>query len=215
MSCPACGGAIHPIAGRCKHCKADLVTARGGATAPRGPAEDEDEEAERKRLQGKISRLKSLIADGNHERSRLRGQLSEMGESLAALASAGPAAEPEEATAEEPEDGLEVEESAGAEAGPLRYPSFTRAAQVALSQVPARIAREALHAVAGLCAGGGSSFRGVKRLKSIVPAMAPMWSLRVGIHHRLLFRQSPSAIEVMELIHRKDLELTLKQKRWM
>lgn len=36
MSCPACGGAIHPIAGRCKHCKADLVTARGGATAAMG-----------------------------------------------------------------------------------------------------------------------------------------------------------------------------------
>lgn len=36
VSCPACGGAIHPIAGRCKHCKADLVTARGGATAAMG-----------------------------------------------------------------------------------------------------------------------------------------------------------------------------------
>ncbi|MBK9031493.1 MAG: hypothetical protein IPL61_09185 [Myxococcales bacterium] len=36
VSCPACGGAIHPIAGRCKHCKADLVAARGGATAAIG-----------------------------------------------------------------------------------------------------------------------------------------------------------------------------------
>jgi len=26
--CPVCGGAIHPIAGRCKHCKADLVKLR-------------------------------------------------------------------------------------------------------------------------------------------------------------------------------------------
>lgn len=30
-SCPACGGPIHPIAGRCKHCKADLTRLRGGA----------------------------------------------------------------------------------------------------------------------------------------------------------------------------------------
>ena len=39
MSCPACGGAIHPIAGRCKHCKVDLVTVRGGATAAIGSVE--------------------------------------------------------------------------------------------------------------------------------------------------------------------------------
>jgi hypothetical protein len=36
VSCPACGGAIHPIAGRCKHCRADLVAVRGGATGALG-----------------------------------------------------------------------------------------------------------------------------------------------------------------------------------
>lgn len=36
VSCPACGGPIHPIAGRCKHCRADLVAARGGATGAAG-----------------------------------------------------------------------------------------------------------------------------------------------------------------------------------
>lgn len=30
-SCPACGGPVHPIAGRCKHCKADLTRLRNGA----------------------------------------------------------------------------------------------------------------------------------------------------------------------------------------
>ncbi|MCL4222849.1 MAG: hypothetical protein KJZ91_00080 [Myxococcales bacterium] len=38
-SCPACGGPVHPIAGRCKHCKADLTRLRtagpGGAARPR------------------------------------------------------------------------------------------------------------------------------------------------------------------------------------
>lgn len=37
-SCPACGGPIHPIAGRCKHCKADLTRLRGGA-APAASAQ--------------------------------------------------------------------------------------------------------------------------------------------------------------------------------
>jgi hypothetical protein len=36
VSCPACGGPIHPIAGRCKHCRTDLVAARGGATGAQG-----------------------------------------------------------------------------------------------------------------------------------------------------------------------------------
>src|SRR3954451_24406587 len=27
--CPQCGGLVHPIAGKCKHCKADLNEARG------------------------------------------------------------------------------------------------------------------------------------------------------------------------------------------
>jgi len=37
VPCPLCGGLIHPIAGRCKHCKADLTTyhaARPAANAP-------------------------------------------------------------------------------------------------------------------------------------------------------------------------------------
>jgi hypothetical protein len=29
VPCPLCGGAVHPIAGRCKHCKQDLTAHRG------------------------------------------------------------------------------------------------------------------------------------------------------------------------------------------
>jgi hypothetical protein len=36
VSCPACGGPIHPIAGRCKHCRTDLVAVRGGGTGAQG-----------------------------------------------------------------------------------------------------------------------------------------------------------------------------------
>lgn len=37
-SCPACGGQIHPIAGRCKHCKADLTRLRAGHAPVAAPA---------------------------------------------------------------------------------------------------------------------------------------------------------------------------------
>ena len=33
-ACPSCGGDVHPIAGRCKHCKADLVGSHRAETAP-------------------------------------------------------------------------------------------------------------------------------------------------------------------------------------
>ncbi|MBZ0235260.1 MAG: prepilin peptidase, partial [Deltaproteobacteria bacterium] len=36
-ACPACGGQIHPIAGRCKHCKADLTRLRNGAAPAARP----------------------------------------------------------------------------------------------------------------------------------------------------------------------------------
>lgn len=33
VPCPLCGGAIHPVAGRCKHCKQDLTSHRGRGAA--------------------------------------------------------------------------------------------------------------------------------------------------------------------------------------
>jgi len=30
LPCPLCGGLVHPVAGRCKHCKGDLTTFRAG-----------------------------------------------------------------------------------------------------------------------------------------------------------------------------------------
>src|SRR5262245_53151632 len=37
VPCPLCGGLVHPIAGKCKHCKAELTgfqSARPAASAP-------------------------------------------------------------------------------------------------------------------------------------------------------------------------------------
>ena len=37
VPCPRCGGLIHPVAGRCKHCKEDLSALRGGRPAAAAP----------------------------------------------------------------------------------------------------------------------------------------------------------------------------------
>jgi hypothetical protein len=37
VPCPVCGGPIHPVAGKCKHCKSDLRTLRGPRAAAPAP----------------------------------------------------------------------------------------------------------------------------------------------------------------------------------
>jgi hypothetical protein len=37
VACPFCGGLIHPVAGRCKHCKEDLAATREGRPAAQAP----------------------------------------------------------------------------------------------------------------------------------------------------------------------------------
>src|SRR5580704_1213152 len=37
VACPMCGGLIHPVAGRCKHCKEDLSATRVGRPAAQAP----------------------------------------------------------------------------------------------------------------------------------------------------------------------------------
>ncbi len=39
VQCPACGGPVHPVAGRCKHCKADLVAHREAEARARRAAQ--------------------------------------------------------------------------------------------------------------------------------------------------------------------------------
>lgn len=34
VACPACGAAIHPIAGRCRHCRVDLAQLRADGAPP-------------------------------------------------------------------------------------------------------------------------------------------------------------------------------------
>ena len=37
VPCPLCGGLIHPVAGRCKHCKQDLTALRSGRPSAAAP----------------------------------------------------------------------------------------------------------------------------------------------------------------------------------
>lgn len=172
------------------------------AAGARASAADDEE---RRRLRMKIDELKGHIAEGNKERSELRKELAQRAE-------AGPASgEPtrddrddEEDEAPESGEGIAVD----ARVRGVAVPRFAKAAAEALREVPARIARDALAAVAELAAGDAAAWREVKQLEK---AQTPIFSARVGIHYRMLFRTDAAGLEVLELFHRKNLESVVKR----
>jgi hypothetical protein len=158
------------------------------------------DEEERRRLRMKLEELKGRIDDGNKERAELRKELAQRSEALATIAA--PVEEPEEA----PDSDVGV--AVDARVRGVAVPRFARSAADALREVPARIARDALLVVADLAAGDAAAWREVKQLEK---ASTPIFSARIGIHYRLLFRTDATGLEVLELFHRKNLESTVKR----
>ena len=154
-------------------------------------------ESERNELRDRIAELKSLIAEGNVERAQLRRQLAEAPE---------PARDerPAPAAAPAPDESAESERVPDE---PLRVrgvmvPRFERAAEASLRDLPARVVRDALRVIADLCSGEGNVWREIKQLERISPAM---YSARIGIHYRVLFRMEPGVLEVAEIVAREGL----------
>ncbi|MBI4510096.1 MAG: hypothetical protein HY698_10715 [Deltaproteobacteria bacterium] len=62
--CPRCGALVHKVAGRCKHCKADLVAIRGSSEAlpPRAAPQAEPSKKFTKTSAKRTTRLPLAIA---------------------------------------------------------------------------------------------------------------------------------------------------------
>jgi hypothetical protein len=84
----------------------------------------------------------------------------------------------------------------------VMVPHFERGAEAALRDLPARVVRDALRVIADLCSGEGNVWREIKQLERISP---PMYSARIGIHYRVLFRMEPGVLEVAEILAREGL----------
>jgi hypothetical protein len=167
---------------------------RPAAGAPALPDE------ERRRLAGKLDELKGLLAASNQERAELRRRVTELAEQApraAKPAEPAPGAAPEE---DEESTPVDVPEGRG-----VRIPRLSRNVEDALRAQSAAVAKDALQTITDLSIG---IFRGVKRL---VKAKDPLYSARVGIHFRLLFRPSEGRLEVLELVHRQELEAVIKR----
>jgi hypothetical protein len=164
-------------------------------------------EAERGELRERITELKALVAEGNAERVQLRRRLAEAEERAAGEASA-PASSVQEVIAEDdstegvPQEALRVRGT--------MIPHFERAAEASLIDMPSRVVRDALRVVSDLCSGEGNVWREIKQLERISP---PMYSARVGIHYRLLFRMEPGVLQVYEVVAREGL-LAAVRRLW-
>lgn len=159
---------------------------------------------ERKRLRAKISELKALIQEGQAERTRLRAELAAVTRTAQVTAQT-PRDEDEADTRTDQADDLDA-------AAPTRMqtlvPIFAPAAQDSLRAAPAHVARIALRVAAGLAAADPGAWSSVKRVR----AAEGLFSARVGIHHRLLFRLEPArgTFDVVAFIHRRELDAALR-----
>jgi hypothetical protein len=153
-------------------------------------------ESERSELRDRVAELKALIAEGNAERAQLRRQLSEVADRPRDERPVAPAAAPEV-----PSEGEHPLDEAPRVRG-VMVPHFDRAAEASLRDLPARVVRDALRVIADLCSGEGNVWREIKQLERISP---PMYSARIGIHYRVLFRMEPGTLEVAEIVAREGL----------
>jgi len=173
--------------------------ATGIVPAP-APAQSQDE-AERRRLRAKVDELKHLLTERNEERTTLRRQLAGVNDALAA-------GFPQVERTAEPEESDPGDEAAVDAPRTILIPSFAPSCDDELRGLPAAVARRAMVVVAALAGGDTAAWRQAKQMTS---AAEPLFTCRVGIHHRVLFRIAGGALAVLCVVHRKDLEGAIKR----
>ncbi len=160
-------------------------------------------EAERQRLRNKIGELKGEIAEGTAQRAELRHKLAAASD---AKRNASPAADVDERRVDEDTDDA-VGDAVATHPRRILVPHFAPAATRALGQIPHRIAADALREVSSLAAGDVQTWNGAKHMKRAHDVL----SVRVGRSYRLLFRVAEERLEVVDVIHRSELDETIER----
>ena len=155
---------------------------------------------ERRRLKAKIEDLQRIIGEGQEERRELRRQLAEREEETVTEAVAASKPPKGQDVEEEPE----VLHDANAVDVPRAtlVPRFSERASKVTAELAADAAEGVLSVVFALAAGKPNAWGGVKQLTKVRGVL----SARAGIHHRVLFTVSDPALEILEVLHRRDLE---------
>ncbi len=161
------------------------------------------EQADVSHLKRRIERMKMEIREQQNERRRLR-QLLEAKQAVKTRADvqAGHGQDEEaDATHEKP-----VQE-AGFTPQKVIIPVYTDQFRKNCEQFPAGIVAKALRAVAGFASHDQDILRQSRRLER----RPSVYRVRIGLYHRLLLRHEKEDLQVLDLIHRQDLEKWIKQ----
>ncbi len=159
------------------------------------------------RLRQKVNKLKSHIEEIRHEKIRLRKELAQMGAQFENLKSKQD--DPTDETSNDNEQ-YEYEAALPVFKEPL-VPAFEKTATDAMAQLPQNVVSRSITTVSAIATGDQTNAVKVSRIKKF----EGLWSARVGIHHRILFRissTSPREIRVSHIIHRRELENLLKKQ---
>ncbi|MEZ4236031.1 MAG: hypothetical protein R3F59_07695 [Myxococcota bacterium] len=174
-----------------------------GRPEPAAPAPDDGAvRAMRERLES----LKEELKERHRERNALRRELDGARAQMAELerqhddAAAAP---------DEEEDDDEVDDLDVSVAARIRVPVLPDGFGDRLKVVPEATARAALVRIGELCAGFDTAFREVRPLRGFEGT----WRVKIGRSYRLLFRPTDHELEVVDLLHRQDLEKRLFRLR--
>jgi regulator of replication initiation timing len=150
-----------------------------------------------RRLRERVDELKALIREGSAERQSLRHELR---------AAHGATQTPAHADAAAPSLGEDAEQEHELEleldTTPLRRPMISAEQVRGLSELDGDLGKRALQRLGELASGSAAAWHQTKRLR----AADGLLSSRIGIHHRLLFRESSSELEFVDLIPRRELD---------
>ncbi len=181
--------------------QSELGSPRPATTSVTEPIDRERERS----LRMKVEELQALVREGNTERGELRRQLAAASVAARPLPSSSPV--PPRTESDKEEDGMELVVAGTRE---IAVPVVSRRMQDALPQVPRAVASEALRTLGALAAGDASEWRGVKQARDMA---RPILMVRIGIHHRFLFRLEAGTLEALDLVSRESLLATLKRIR--
>lgn len=164
------------------------------------------EPAELRELRRKTETLKSLLNERGEERARLRREVEKLHTDLATLKEAQDASAPA-AQEESDEPAGEAVEVHGQQ--PLRNIELPPKVYETLASFPPQVGRATMALLGRLAAGEASAFRGLVKIyecENVVRA-------RVAGDYRLLLHFKPQALEVVDVVLRRDLQRRLKQLR--
>jgi hypothetical protein len=168
--------------------------------SPSLPASSPELTEERRRLKTKIDELQRIIGEGQDERRELRRQLADREDETdpGVPSTSKPGARVDaDADADGTDDGGPVDMPRA-----ILVPRFSDRATKAMTDLATDAAEGVLTVVASLAAGKPNAWGGVKQLAKVRGVL----SARAGIHHRVLFSIGDRSLEVLEVLHRRDLE---------